>query len=89
MKKKRERFEVIYDILSTVRSKRNIGPTRLLQLSNLSPKMFRDYIKELKSTGLLEEKIIENKKRYHLTDKAYIFLEKYDIFINFVDNLGL
>lgn len=89
MKKKRERLEVIYDILSTVNTKTKIGPTRLLQLSNLSPKMYRDYIDKLLSRGLLEEKKEGNRKIYSVTEKGYIFIERYRIFSHFIDEIGV
>jgi predicted transcriptional regulator len=89
MKKKRERIDVIFDILTTVQSKKMIGPTRLLQMSNLSPKMFRDYIDELVESGLLTETVEKGKKYFLLNDKSYIFLEKYKIFTHFIDKLGL
>ncbi|MGM5488203.1 MAG: winged helix-turn-helix domain-containing protein [Nanobdellota archaeon] len=89
MKRKRERLDVIYDILSTVQDKREIRPTRLLQLSNLSPKMFRDYLEELTHTGLLEEKNLKHRRVYCLTEKGSRFLERYRIFSHFVQELGL
>lgn len=90
MKKKRERFEIIHDILKTIESKNKIGPTRLLQLSNLSPKMFKDYIDELLDNGLIFEELQNNeRKKFCLTEKGYTFMEKYKIFSNFVNELGL
>ena len=88
--KKRDRLEVINDILDVISKNRNkIGPTRLLFASNLSPKMFKDYITELKDKGLIEEKEEKKKRFYSLTDEGFRFLEKFGIFKNFVDNLGL
>jgi predicted transcriptional regulator len=89
MKKKRERFEVIHDILYTIQSKGKIGPTRLLQLSNLSPKMFKDYLEELTTKKLIIEELINKKKQYTLTIKGHEFLQKYKQFLNFVDYLNL
>lgn len=90
MAKKRERFDVIKDILATIRHNQNkIRPTRLLQLSNLSPKMFKDYINELLETGLIEQNDSKDKKFYSLTEKGDKFLEKYRVFKDFIDNLGL
>ena len=89
-KKKRERLDIIKDILQTVQHKEEIGPTRLLQHSNLSPKMFREYLGELIETELLQEiKDKKGKKKYHLTEKGYQFLERYNIFAKFIGNLGL
>ena len=48
MAKKRERLEVIYDILNTVREHGDgVNPTRLQHKSNLSPQMFKEYTEEL------------------------------------------
>lgn len=90
MKKKRERLEVIRDILKSIREKRSIKPTRLLYASNLSPQMFKEYINEL-----LEKKFIEfeidkkDKKTFSLTKKGHEFLEEYKMIENFIDNFGL
>lgn len=90
MAKKRERLEVIRDILKAVQTNRNIKPTRLLYASNLSPQMFKDYINEL-----IEKKFIQididkkDKKTFSLSRKGYDFLQEYRVIENFVDNFGL
>ncbi len=91
MVKKRERLEVIRDILSVIRdSGKMIRPTRLLYSSNLSPQMFKDYMKELISKELVVE--IEDKtgkKAFVLSNKGFEFLEKYRLIEEFVENFGL
>ncbi len=90
MAEKRERLDVIHDILGSVLKNNNqIGPTRLIQLSNLSPAMFKEYTSELVDQGLLNELTIKNKKFFELGDKGYKFLEQYRTFRNFVEELGL
>ena len=90
MAKKRERLEIIKDILRAIRENRNIKPTRLLYASNLSPQMFKDYINELISKGFIELDIdAKEKKTFSLTQKGYEFLEEYRIVENFVENFGL
>jgi predicted transcriptional regulator len=91
MAKKRERLEVIHDILQAVRSNANsIKPTRLLQISNLSPQMFREYTEELMEKRFLrEEQDSKGRKTYSLTDKGFEFLEKYQTIVQFIDNFGL
>lgn len=70
MVKKRERLDIIKDILSSIRENRNIKPTRLLYSSNLSPQMFKEYINELISKGFIKIDINENeKKTFSLTKK--------------------
>ncbi len=53
MAKKRERLDIIKDILMSIRENRNIKPTRLLYASNLSPQMFKEYINELISKNFI------------------------------------
>ncbi len=103
-KKKRERLEVIYDILNVIReSGNNIRPTRLLQKSNLSPQMFKEYINELASKefvvkedgsgGSRGEKGVKGKgsgvKFFCLTPKGFEFLSEYRVITAFIDNFGL
>ncbi len=90
MTEKRERLDVISDILNAViRNNNKIGPTRLIQLSNLSPAMFKEYIKHLTSNDLLLISELKGKKFYSITDKGYVFLEKYKNFKKFVNEIGI
>ncbi len=89
MAKKRERLEVIYDILKAIRDNSNsIGPTRLLYASNLSPQMFKEYTSELLEKGFI---ILDEGKKstYSLDDKGFKFLERYSIVQDFIENMGL
>jgi len=90
MSKKRERLEVIRDILKVIRQSRSIKPTRLLFASNLSPQMFKDYINELIAKGFIKLELGENdKKTFLLTKKGNDFLEQYRMIEDFVENFGL
>ncbi len=90
MAKKRERLEVIRDILAVIRDNNNsVKPTRILHSSNLSPQMFKEYIEEMKSKNFLEEKTEKDKKVFSLTEKGFEFLEKYKVILEFIDNFGL
>ena len=90
MVKKRERLEVIRDILKSIRDKKKIKPTRLLYASNLSPQMFKDYVSELRSKDFIRLDIDKkDKKSFSLTMKGNNFLEEYRIIENFVENFGL
>jgi len=90
MVKKRERLDVIKDILMAIRENRAIKPTRLLYASNLSPQMFKEYINELISKGFIKLDIDEDeKKTFSLTKKGNEFLEEYRVIENFVKNFGL
>ena len=91
MVKKRERLEVIHDILEAVRDNGNsIRPTRLLYASNLSPQMFKDYSAELVEKRFMDIVIDrKGKKNYTLTDKGFNFLSKYKVIVDFIDGFGL
>jgi predicted transcriptional regulator len=90
MAKKRERLEVIYDILRVIRDNANsIKPTKLQSASNLSPQMFKEYLSELLEKGFIIEERSKRSKTYSLTAKGFEFLEKYKMIIEFVDNFGL
>jgi len=88
--KKRERLEVIRDILTAIKQSRSIKPTRLMYASNLSPQMFKDYIEELVSKKFVKlEGESENKKIYTLAKKGMDFLNEFKVIENFVENFGL
>jgi predicted transcriptional regulator len=88
--KKRERLDVIRDVLQTIRQNREIKPTRLLYASNLSPQMFKEYINELISKKFIKFEIdSKDKKTFSLTKKGQDFLQEYKVIENFIENFGL
>jgi predicted transcriptional regulator len=88
--RKRERLDIIKDILTVIRSKRNIKPTRLLYSSNLSPQMFKEYVNELVTKGFIKFDIDKNdKKTFSLTKKGQDFLIEYKVIEEFIGNFGL
>jgi len=90
MAKKRERLELIHDILKAIQDSNNrIKPTRLLYSSNLSPQMFKEYTDELLQKGFIIRNEEKGKKTFSLTDKGFEFLEKYKVIVDFVENFGL
>ena len=88
---KRDRLEVIYDILKIIMENNNsIKPTPLLRISNLSFNSFNEYEKELLSKGFI--KIIEdkhNRKHYTLTDKGFNYINKYNLIRDFIGEFEL
>ncbi|USN45993.1 MAG: hypothetical protein H6502_02555 [Candidatus Woesearchaeota archaeon] len=89
--KKRERLEVIHDILSIIRDKNNsIKPTPLLRYANLSTKSFSEYQKELLQKNLIKEVVDRKGKKYvTLTDKGFAYLEKYKLISGFIEEFEL
>jgi predicted transcriptional regulator len=91
MSKKRDRLEVIFDILKIISSHHNsIKPTPLLRYSNLSSSNFSGYYKDLLSKEMIKE-LKDNKGRKYitLTDKGFKFLEKYKLILGFINEFEL
>jgi len=90
MAKKRERLEVIKDILRVIKDNRKIKPTRLLYASNLSPQMFKEYVDELLTKKfIILETDDKDKKFFSITIKGQEFLQEYRVIENFIENFGL
>jgi len=91
MSKKRDRLEVIYDILTIIQKHNNsIKPTPLLRKSNLSSQSFAEYFAELEKKGFVKE-LLDNKNRKFitLTDKGFKYLEKYLMIKGFISEFEL
>jgi len=91
MTKKRERLEVIFDILKEISEHHNsIRPTPLLRRSGLSSNSFSEYYKELISKEFIREIVDERGKKYvTLADKGFKFLEKYKLIVGFIGEFEL
>ena len=91
MVRKRDRLEVIHDILRTIKDKNNsIKPTPLLRYSNLSSQSFNEYYKDVLEKGFVKEiKDKKDKKIITLTDKGFKFIEKYQAILMFIDEFEL
>ena len=88
--KKRERLEVIRDIILTISRNREIKPTRLLYASNLSPQMFKEYISELIEKKFITLEIDKKEKKFFtLTKKGQDFIQEYKVIENFIESFGL
>ncbi len=91
MNKKRERLEVIFDILKLISSHHNsIKPTPLLRQSKLSSGSFSEYYRELIAKGLIKEIADAEGKRYvTLADKGFRYLERYKLIIGLIGEFEL
>jgi predicted transcriptional regulator len=91
MTKKRDRLEIIHDILRTIRDKGNeVKPTHILYKSNLSHQMMTAYLDELIEKRFVIEKIDKKKKKkYSLTETGFSYLNDYHKIKSFVDSYGL
>jgi len=91
MPRKRDRLEIIFDILSIVREHHNsIKPTPLLRFTNISSQSFSEYFNELKGKEFLREEFDKKGRKYIcLTDKGFKFLEKYRLIKGFITEFEL
>ena len=90
MAKKRDRLQIIHDILKAIHDKNNrIRPTHILYKSNLSHQMMEEYLKELIGKNFVTENISKEIKTYSLTQKGFDYLNKYKMIAEFTDSFGL
>ncbi|MFT4303317.1 MAG: DUF4364 family protein [Candidatus Woesearchaeota archaeon] len=88
--RKRNRLEIIYDILKAISNKNGtIKPTHILYKSNLSHKMMNEYLDELITNGFITESNTPNGKTYSITPQGFEYLNKYKMIIEFTDSFGL
>lgn len=87
---KRERLDIIKDILSIIYQNRNsVKITPLIRQSNMSSTRFKEYYHELLEKELVNEIINGGNKFVSLTNKGYRFLEKYNTIVSFIDEFEL
>lgn len=87
--KKRNRLEIIRDILEVIRNKSGkIKPTHILYKSNLSYAMMEEYLQELKEKQFILEKNTP-RKTYLITEKGLKYLEQYRLIADFTQSFGL
>ncbi|MBS3105265.1 hypothetical protein J4234_03355 [Candidatus Woesearchaeota archaeon] len=90
MSKKRDRLQIIYDILSVIKEKNGkIKPTNVLYRSNLSNQMFIEYMNELLQKGFIVENKTKKGKTYSLMQKGFDYVNKYQMIIDFSSSFGL
>jgi len=90
MDKKRNKLEIIRDMLLVIRSKNGrIKPTQILYKSNLSHIMMKDYLSQLIKKGFIKEIKTETGRTYSITNLGNKYLEEYNTVINFMDSFGL
>jgi predicted transcriptional regulator len=90
MNKRRDRLQVIHDILRVIKDRDGkIKPTHILYKSNLSHQMMDEYLNELIEKKFVVEEKTHNSKTYSLTQKGQDYLSQYKLIVNFVGSFGL
>jgi predicted transcriptional regulator len=88
--KKRERLEIIYEILVLISNNHNqIKPTPLLRKSNLCSTQFEKYISELLEKEIIETQVVDSKKHYKLTKKGFKYIDEYKSFLKMLEEFDL
>lgn len=86
---RREKLEIIKDILDAIRAKGGeIKPTHLLYKSNLSHDSMKRYVAELVEKEMMAELQDKRSKKYSITDKGLKFLTSYQQIREFTDSFG-
>jgi predicted transcriptional regulator len=85
---KRNKLEIIRDILRIIQESHSIKPTPLLRRSNISSSRFKGYYLDLLEKEFIRETSGKNKKII-LTKKGNKYLEKYSTIINFIEEFEL
>lgn len=90
MDKKRNRLEIIRDILNVIRNKNGrIKPTHILYKSNLSHQMMTEYLQELMMKDFVVESQGKMGKTYSVTQKGMKYLTEYSKIVDFMNSFGL
>jgi len=85
---KRNKLEIIRDILKIIQDNHSIKPTPLLRRSNISSSRFKEYYSELLSKEFIKETFGKS-KCISLAEKGARYLEKYSAIVNFIDEFEL
>ncbi|MCD6398910.1 MAG: winged helix-turn-helix transcriptional regulator [Candidatus Aenigmarchaeota archaeon] len=90
MKSRRDRIDVIYDILSAIEKEGGqIKPTRLMYKSNLSHKLLKSHMQDLIERGVIEETTIKKKNYIVITESGKKFISELRKMRRFLESFGL
>ena len=91
MTAKRDRVDIIHDMLDIIRRRDGtVKPTQIMYKANLSHSMLNDYMAEIKAKGFIVENVDKKgRKTYSLTEKGNVFLRDYYKIREFFDSYGL
>ncbi|HDP73842.1 MAG TPA: DUF4364 family protein [Candidatus Woesearchaeota archaeon] len=88
--RKRERMEIVYDILFSVLNRRGkMKPTQLMTKANLSYKMMNEYLDDLVEKSLVSRKKRNQHQYLEITDKGRDFIEKVIKMKRFKETIGI
>jgi predicted transcriptional regulator len=89
MAQRREKLDIIKDILEAIRDKGGtIKPTHLLYKSNLSHDSMKKYVGDLMEREMISEVQEKRSKKFAITDKGLKFISDYEQVKTFTDSFG-
>ncbi len=90
MSKKRDKLQIIYDILRVIQDRNGkVKPTQILYKSNLSHQMMDEYLRELVKKEFVLETHQGKSRTYSLTQKGFDYVHKYRSVMEFMNSFGL
>ena len=90
MGRKRNKLEIIKDILTVIRDKHGkIKPTHILYKSNLSHQMMEEYLTELIEKEFIKQNTTKRGTTYDITSKGLQYLERYSLITDFMGTFGI
>ncbi len=90
MERKRNRIEIMHDMLKIIQEKKGkIKRTHLMYKANLSHNQMKAYLEELTKKGLIETKVDGNKNSLNITKKGQDFFLQYMQIREFERTFGL
>lgn len=75
-RKRRSKYEIIFAILRECHEP--ILKTRILERTNLSPRLLNEYLNFLEERGLIVKKRIEKKEHWTITEKGKKWLKIFE-----------
>ncbi len=89
IKGKRNKMEIVYDILAIVQNSRGAKKTHLMYKANLSHKQMKTYLDELLEKGFVEGNAASDDYSIKITKKGQTFITKYAQMKEFEKTFGL
>lgn len=87
--KKRNKLEVIRDILDVLQKNRQVKITHLIYKANLSNNSIKPYIENLLKNKMMEEFTLKEQKLFRITQKGNEFLDEFNKIKIFSESYGL
>jgi predicted transcriptional regulator len=89
MKLKRNRLEVIRDLLVILRENKKVRITHLIYKANLSNNSIKSYLEELIKNGFIVEKVEDKNRFFEITLKGNEFIQEFNKMKIFSESYGL